>query len=53
MCHSNELCFEKKPRVGWDIAARELHECGEDRLLIPDFFEDEDFEDLVVIADMI
>ncbi len=35
----------KKPREGWEEALREMHENGEDELLIPDVFEDEIWED--------
>ena len=32
------------PRKGWSEAFIEMHETGEDDLLIDDVFEDEDFE---------
>lgn len=32
------------PRAGWDAAFQQMHEAGDDSLLIDDFFEDEDFE---------
>ena len=31
-------------RAGWAKAAQEMHECGDDQLLIDDVFEDEIFE---------
>lgn len=31
------------PRKGWSEAFKEMHEAGEDELLIPDVFEDESF----------
>ncbi|GAB4245680.1 MAG: AbrB/MazE/SpoVT family DNA-binding domain-containing protein [Saprospiraceae bacterium] len=35
----------RKPREGWEDAFREMHQNGEDQLLIDDLFEDEDLED--------
>jgi len=35
----------RKPREGWGEAFRQMHENGEDELLIPDVFEDEIIED--------
>ena len=32
------------PRKGWSEAFKEMHEAGDDNLLIDDVFEDEDFE---------
>ena len=32
-----------QPRKGWAEAFKEMHEAGEDKLLIPDGFEDEKF----------
>ena len=32
---------EKKPRDGWDRAAQQMHEAGDDALLMPDVFEDD------------
>lgn len=32
------------PREGWDEAFRQMHQNGDDRLLIPDVFEDEVWE---------
>jgi antitoxin MazE len=34
----------KTPRQGWAEAFKKMHENGDDELLIPDVFEDEDFE---------
>ena len=31
-------------RAGWAEAAKRMHECGDDKLLIDDVFEDEVFE---------
>lgn len=31
-------------RAGWAEAARQMHECGDDRLLVDDVFDDEQFE---------
>jgi antitoxin MazE len=33
------------PRQGWAEAFKKMHEEEEDKLLIPDVFEDEDFEE--------
>jgi len=35
----------KNPRGGWDKAFKKMHEEGEDELLIPDVFEDENIEE--------
>ena len=34
-----------KPRVGWDNAFMEMHNNGDDNLLIDDVFEDENLEE--------
>jgi antitoxin MazE len=34
-----------KPRTGWNDAFKQMHEQGEDTLLINDFFEDENTEE--------
>jgi antitoxin MazE len=34
-----------EPRKGWDAAFREMHENGDDKLLIDDVFADENFEE--------
>ena len=44
-----DLIMEKgqiviRPREGWDKEFRGMHENGDDRLLMPDVFEDEKFE---------
>ena len=49
-----ELVLEKKyiiikpksePRKGWEKAFKKMHKNGDDKLLIPDVFQDEDFEE--------
>lgn len=35
----------KQPRQGWAEAFKKMHENGDDELLIPDVFEDEDLEE--------
>ena len=47
--HSMNLSMrELKPnvcvRAGWADAAKKMHECGDDQLLIDDVFDDEIFE---------
>jgi antitoxin MazE len=34
-----------EPRKGWNSAFKEMHENGEDQLLMGDVFEDEDMEE--------
>ena len=34
-----------EPRKGWDSAFKEMHENGDDQLLMGDVFEDEDLEE--------
>ena len=34
-----------KPRTGWEDAFRRMHENGDDQLLIPDVFPDEELEE--------
>ena len=34
-----------EPRKGWDEAFKEMHENGDDQLLMGDAFEDEDMEE--------
>ena len=36
---------ETEPRKGWEESFQEMHENGDDQLLIPDVFEDELFDD--------
>ncbi len=33
------------PRKGWDKSFKQMHEDGDDRLLMSDLFNDEDFEE--------
>ncbi|MBA4140626.1 MAG: AbrB/MazE/SpoVT family DNA-binding domain-containing protein [Segetibacter sp.] len=49
-----ELILEKEyiiikpkstPRKGWEAAFKKMHENGDDNLLMPDAFEDENFEE--------
>lgn len=35
----------RKPREGWEEAFKKMHENGDDRLLIPDVFDDETWEE--------
>ncbi|MEP7266635.1 MAG: AbrB/MazE/SpoVT family DNA-binding domain-containing protein [Saprospiraceae bacterium] len=39
------LKAKRKPREGWEQAFKQMHENGDDRLLIDDVFEDEIFEE--------
>ncbi|WP_420148761.1 AbrB/MazE/SpoVT family DNA-binding domain-containing protein [Spirosoma sp.] len=43
----NELVLRsvRKPREGWEDAFKQMHENGDDRLLIPDVFADETWEE--------
>jgi len=34
----------RKPREGWEEAFRQMHQNGDDKLLIPDVFDDETWE---------
>ena len=34
-----------KPRKGWDKAFMEMHESGDDNLIMPDIFEEENLEE--------
>ena len=34
----------RRPRDGWEEAFRQMHQNGDDKLLIPDVFEDETWE---------
>ena len=36
--------FETTVRAGWAKAAKEMHQCGDDNLLIDDVFDDEIFD---------
>jgi antitoxin MazE len=33
------------PRIGWDKAFKKMHDNGDDKLLLPDVFEDENTEE--------
>ncbi|MBD2751769.1 AbrB/MazE/SpoVT family DNA-binding domain-containing protein [Spirosoma validum] len=35
----------RKPREGWEEAFKQMHANGDDRLLIPDVFDDETWEE--------
>lgn len=35
----------EEPRKGWDKAFKEMHDNGDDKLLIDDVFNDENFEE--------
>lgn len=35
----------KKPREGWEEAFKKMHENGDDQLIIPDVFDDENFDE--------
>jgi len=35
----------KQPRQGWAEAFKKMHDEGDDQLLIPDVFEDEEFDE--------
>jgi antitoxin MazE len=34
-----------KPRIGWDKAFIEMHKNGDDKLIMPDLFEEENLEE--------
>ncbi|NLI24914.1 MAG: AbrB/MazE/SpoVT family DNA-binding domain-containing protein [Bacteroidales bacterium] len=34
-----------KPRKGWDKAFKKMHDNGDDKLIVPDVFHDEDHEE--------
>jgi antitoxin MazE len=36
---------KKEPRKGWEKAFKKMHAAGEDKLLITDVFQDENFEE--------
>ncbi len=36
---------KKKPREGWEASFKEMHKNGDDELLIPDVFQDENFDE--------
>ncbi len=45
--NENRIIISKKdePREGWFEACKKMHENGDDNLIIPDVFEDENLED--------
>ena len=36
---------KKTPRKGWEKAFKKMHENGDDKPLLPDIFDDENFEE--------
>jgi antitoxin MazE len=36
-----------KPRKGWEAAFKKMHESGDDKALMADVFEDENFEEWI------
>lgn len=40
------IIIKSQPRQGWAEAAQQAHENGDDQLIIPDVFPDENMEDL-------
>ena len=40
----NEFEPNVRVRTGWAEAAKEMHQCGDDQLLIADVFDDETFD---------
>jgi len=44
--HEDALLLKpvRKPREGWEESFRQMHENGDDKLLIPDVFDDENWE---------
>lgn len=43
---NNVLKISKTPsRSGWEAAAKQMHDLGDDNLLMPDVFKDESFKD--------
>lgn len=39
------LKSKKAPRKGWEKSFKKMHDNGDDKLLIPDIFEDENFDE--------
>jgi antitoxin MazE len=39
------LKSKTEPRAGWDNAFKNMHDSGDDQLLIQDVFDEEDFEE--------
>jgi antitoxin MazE len=46
MIEGEKIVIEQHPRAGWAEAFQRIAELGEDKLLIPDVFEDETFDDI-------
>jgi antitoxin MazE len=46
MVEDGKIIIEQHPRAGWAEASMRMHENGSDKLLIPDVFEDETFDDI-------
>ena len=42
---SEIVLTKSNPREGWDLAAQELHLEQGDQLIVPDIFEDENFDE--------
>ena len=42
-----QICIRplSKPRKGWEKAFKEMHDNGEDKLMMPDIFEEENLEE--------
>jgi hypothetical protein len=45
--NNSESPAETHKRLGWAKAFQEMADNGDDQLVIPDFFEDEDLEDWI------
>ena len=43
--NSEIVLTKSNPREGWDLAAQKLHSDKGDQLIIPDIFEDENFDE--------
>ncbi|KAA6345659.1 hypothetical protein EZS27_006798 [termite gut metagenome] len=41
-----KIIIEQHPRAGWAEAFQRIAELGEDKLLIPDVFDEETFDDI-------
>lgn len=44
--NENSVEPNNQPRKGWEELFREMHENGDDELLISDVFEDKEFDNL-------
>ena len=42
---NGSMVIKPAPRQGWEEAAKEMHVSGDDELLVPDIFEDENLEE--------